>query len=101
MTNRMTVVGWNQVFAGGMLPSIHIDDMETVGTAIVEDVETLKLRYIEDLKSVCGRPLPRTRRGFAARVGLVLQEIGVPIIDERPRPILQRNIVDVDRRVHR
>jgi hypothetical protein len=99
--HRVSVITWCQILAFGMRPPVHIDGLEAMRTAIVENIDALEFRHFEDLEPVSSCPLPRTRRRFASRVRLVFQEVAMPVIDERSRPRLQRNVVDVNRRSQR
>src|SRR6185369_15669493 len=78
-----------------MTASIQIDSLKTMGSSIVEDVNAIRFRRVEDFKAVRGRPLSGTRRRFTAGVGFVFQKVKVTIIDHRPCPGLKRNVINV------
>src|SRR5262249_12602151 len=79
--------------------AIHINRMKRVRPSVVDDVDALQLRHVQDLETVRGSPEPWSWGRLAARIRLVTQKVGVTIIDQRSGPILQRNLVDVNRSI--
>ena len=66
----------------------------------VPDVDALDLRQLEDLEPVRRDELPRPARRLAAGVRLGPQRLAMARVHQRPGPVLERNGVDVNRRVH-
>src|SRR5262245_46550226 len=79
-----------------MRPAVHIDDVEAMRAADVDHIDPLLFRYVQNFEFVGGGPETRTRSRLAARVGLVLQKVGVPIVQKNSGPWLEWDIIDVD-----
>src|SRR3989442_899590 len=82
VADRMAVVARYEIFSGRMGPPVEINGLKVVGPAVVENIDALLLRHFQDLETIRGRPLPRTRRRLTARIRLVLQEVTMAVIDE-------------------
>ena len=96
MTRGMAVIARNQVSARRVWPAIHINRVKAMRAAIVDDVDTLQLRHVQNLEAIRSRPQAWPRRGFAPGIRLVFKKLRMPVIQERSGPRLKRNVVDVD-----
>ena len=64
-----------------MSPPVHVNGVEAVWAAVVENINTLEFRHVQDFEAIRGQPKAWARRRLAARIRLVLQKIDVTIID--------------------
>src|SRR3990172_3368513 len=67
----------------------------------VEDIKPLKFGLVHDFHAVWRDELPRTSGRFAAGVRLVRKHVRMAEVDQRPCPVLKRNIIDMNWRVLR
>ena len=75
-----------------MGPAIHVNRSEAVGATRFENVETLVLPIIQQLRAIGRRDLPHGARRFASDIRFVpdLDAVG----KQRPGPGLKRNLTE-------
>src|ERR1051326_1546857 len=97
MADRMAVVAWDEIFR--VFPHIHIDGAERVRTADVKYENTLQVRELDDFEAVRCDEFARAAGRLAPGMRFKLQGLFVAFIDHSSRPILKRNIFNIDPRV--
>src|SRR4030095_3526992 len=91
---RITVITGNQILR--MFFPIQINNAERVWASDIEDIDSLVVRHVEYLESIRRHKFARASGGLAARVGFILQNLGVTGVHECASPVLQGNIFNVD-----
>ena len=80
-----------------MLAAVHVDDAVGHRVRRGEDVDAFEFRHVDNFKAVRRHDLARATGGFAAGVGFAGQEQVVAEVGEFVGPVLDRDVLDVDR----
>src|SRR5262245_12263334 len=76
-----------------MRPPIHITGSETMASSSFENIKTLLLAIVDELRAICRRNLTGASRRLASHVRFVSDLHS--IIKQRSRPRLKRNLAEL------
>src|SRR5436309_6544670 len=91
----MSRIGWAQIPTFRMCATIHVNQTETMSPADIENDHTLYFGQFNDLDPIGGSDLSWTGVRFTPSVGRIPFVVGSPIFEQRPRPGLKRDLLDL------